>query len=123
MKVMVFEKAKEILWVENDHGQMIQWSAISGPWGRGALPSGIYEVSELVDIDPFEPRNAPYKDIKGRAWWMGIYAKFQTDRGGLGIHPDGNVPGTLGCIGVEGDTEIICSVLRKEGVEWKLVVI
>jgi hypothetical protein len=36
-------------------------------------------------------------------FFVPIKADFDTKRGDLGIHPDGNVYGTQGCIGLVGD--------------------
>src|SRR5688572_10627148 len=87
------------------------WSAVSGPHGRGALPKGTYRIGAAVALD----REAPnaYRDRAGFAWWCPITPSFSTDRTGLGIHPDGNVPGTEGCIGVtERDTRDAYEALR-----------
>ena len=35
----------------------------------------------------------------GNGWSLDLNPKFKTDRDLLRIHPDGNVPGTEGCIG------------------------
>jgi hypothetical protein len=35
----------------------------------------------------------------GNGWSLDLDPKFKTDRDLLRIHPDGNVPGTEGCIG------------------------
>lgn len=48
-----------------------------------------------------------YRDKKGFSWffWLG--------KGDFGIHPDGNVPGTKGCIGiVEADTRPLFNKLK-----------
>lgn len=50
---------------------------------------------------PYDPKYAmpPYafRDKRGFSWffWLGS--------GNLGIHPDGNIPGTEGCIGIIKD--------------------
>jgi len=39
---------------------------------------------------------------------------YASGRTSLGIHPDGNVPGTLGCIGIrEEDTKDLLNWLRE----------
>ncbi len=50
---------------------------------------------------------ASYKDGNGLGWflWLG--------EGGLGIHPNGNVTGTQGCIGiVDSNTRDLFDLLR-----------
>lgn len=95
------------------------WPAVSGIKGKSRpLPSGAYSVpagalmtgTEHVDGVGFDKKYAhpAYKDRTGFGWflWLG--------KGNLGIHPDGNVPGTLGCIGVtKNNTRVLFEELRK----------
>lgn len=83
------------------------WQAISGPWGNGNAPSGVYLVGPRVEIEA-GGNNEPFTDAAGLAWWAGLTPKFKTDRTRLGIHPDGNVPGTRGCIGVTEPITAAC---------------
>jgi len=59
---------------------------------RGSLMTGTEKV-EGVGYNKVYAKPA-YKDPKGFGWFLWLGA------GGLGVHPDGNVPGTKGCIGV-----------------------
>jgi hypothetical protein len=91
-----------------------EWSAVSGPYGQGSLPEGLYRIGKAVAIDPDNPGNRPYRDSAGLAWWCPIYPSFITDRTGLGVHPDGNIPGTAGCIGIkERDTAELLERLKE----------
>jgi len=91
-----------------------EWEAVSGPHGKGALPEGLYKIGQAVAIDPVDQRNRPYRDHAGLAWWCPLYPQFETERTGLGIHPDGNIPGTAGCIGIrEKDTRELFARLKK----------
>lgn len=74
--------------------------AKSGPFGKGALPPGQYTVEPAKDLDPKDERNKPYRDKLGNAWFARLVPTFETFRAGFGVHPDGNVPGTEGCIGI-----------------------
>jgi len=76
------------------------WPAVSGPYGKGKLPMGQYAINEPVEINSAAAKYNPYRDKIGFAWWCRLTPLFETDRSGFGIHPDGNVPGTLGCIGI-----------------------
>ena len=80
------------------------FDANSGPHGKGALPPGTYTVvSGAIAFDKTE-KNAGYCDEKGFCWWVRIEPDFDAGgRHGFGIHPDGNGPGTRGCIGIEGE--------------------
>ena len=90
------------------------WKACSGPYGKGAAPKGVYYLARPVAINPEAEENKPYKDKAGNAWFARLDPQFPTDRVGLGVHPDGNVPGTLGCIGImEDDTKELFEMLYK----------
>ncbi|MCP4704584.1 MAG: murein L,D-transpeptidase [candidate division Zixibacteria bacterium] len=92
----------------------IFWPAISGPFGKGKLPAGEYYITEPVEIKSTAKKYEPYRDKTGFAWWCRIIAQFETERSGFGIHPDGNIPGTLGCIGIRLDnTKEVFEVLLK----------
>lgn len=80
-----------------------KWPAVSGPYGKGKLPSGQYLITQPVEIKSKADKYKPYRDKTGFAWWCRIKPSFETDRSGFGIHPDGNIPGTLGCIGIRLD--------------------
>jgi RHS repeat-associated protein len=67
--------------------------AVSGPWGDGPLPPGVYGGRNL------RKRSDKAMSCPGSGGW----SLDLDDKGGrslLRIHPDGNVPGTLGCVGV-----------------------
>jgi hypothetical protein len=82
----------------------LSWGAVSGPFGAGALPPGIYDIARREITEYTNKVDRPYRDKSGMGFFVPIYPKFATSRGKsggrLGIHPDGNIPGTLGCIGI-----------------------
>ena len=68
--------------------------AVSGPHGRGRLPEGTYRGRNLRNRSGNRAMTCP----DGNGWSLDL-----DDKGGrslLRIHPDGNVPGTEGCVGV-----------------------
>lgn len=67
----------------------------SGGWGKGFAPKGEYIAMYYRD----ESEEAYSKF--GIGFFVSILPQFQTDRTDLGIHFDGNVKGTLGCIGLK----------------------
>lgn len=71
--------------------------ARSGPFGNGFLPVGTYTARRVELLDKSD---AVYKDAQGLGWMQAMRPTFTTPRTDLGIHPDGNVPGTEGCIGL-----------------------
>jgi hypothetical protein len=79
---------------------MEKYEAVSGPWGSGSLPKGEYAV-KVYDVVVNSPEPGFTDPMTGQSWFIPIKPKFATLRSGLGIHPDGNVPGTEGCIGVK----------------------
>ena len=106
--------------LEETEPKMRAWKATSGPYGKGAAPRGEYQISRPKEIDN---SNAAFRDPSGFAWFAALTPTGQpnaegkliphTDRTGLGIHPDGNVPGTQGCIGiVEKDTRSLFDLLN-----------
>lgn len=101
MADLVFDRTKKTLSWPNKN---LTWNAVSGPFGAGALPPGLYDVGRREITGYTASVDVPYRDKTGKGFFVPIYPKFQTDRGKsggrLGIHPDGNKPGTLGCIGI-----------------------
>lgn len=90
------------------------FEAISGPWGNGPMPPGRYFIGTPFEI---HPDNKPYRDASGFAWFATLRPQFTTKRKGLGIHPDGNVPGTLGCLGLlQPDTRSAFAALQRGSV-------
>lgn len=80
------------------------WPANSGPHGLGTLPEGEYSLGgPPVDVPPDHPSQSSFCDSSGNCWWQPVTPNFPTDRSGFGIHPDGNVPGTAGCVGATDD--------------------
>ena len=77
-----------------DFGVEFRVPAVSGPWGKGALPEGVYNGSNLR-----KRTNKAMTCPDGSGWSLDLDPNFKTDRTDLRIHPDGNVPGTEGCIG------------------------
>lgn len=72
----------------------------SGGWGKGAAPKGKYLVKGFRNITASHP-NADAYTLFGIGFFVDLIPQFETDRTLLGIHFDGNVPGTLGCIGLQ----------------------
>jgi hypothetical protein len=89
------------------------WPAVSGPHGKGTLPVGLYFIGPAVELDSKSLENQPYCDKNGFAWWCPLGPAFSTARTGFGIHPDGNIPGTKGCIGIKcRDTSPLFELLK-----------
>lgn len=72
----------------------------SGGYGKGAAPKGEYVAHSYMNITPDFPQSDAYMKF-GIGFFVRIDPTFQCDRSDLGIHFDGNVPGTLGCIGLQ----------------------
>jgi RHS repeat-associated core domain len=68
--------------------------ARSGPWGNGKLPEGTYGGRNLRNRSGNKAMTCP----DGNGWSLDLDNKG--GRTELRIHPDGNVSGTEGCVGV-----------------------
>lgn len=96
------------------------WKVRSGIPGKySPTPTGMYTIpvgALMAGVSGYgAPHNnkyaaAPYsyRDDRGFSWflWMGV--------DNLGIHPDGNVPGTKGCIGIiDDDTMSLFNIFKQ----------
>jgi hypothetical protein len=79
--------------------KLASWDCISGMWGKGEAPKGIYKASGLIKLSDADKA---FKK-EGFAWVLSLEPQFKTDRTDLAIHPDGNIKGTLGCIGIQSN--------------------
>ena len=90
------------LYFMNDLGEeILRYPAVSGGWGRGMLEVGNYVIRHASG--PKEIASIKEKDaysLFGFGWFASLVPLFETIRDNLGLHPDGHVPGTLGCVGV-----------------------
>ena len=98
---LVFDRVnKKLSWTSKN----LSWDAVSGPFGAGALPIGLYDIGRREVTGYTATIDVAYRDKTGKGFFVPLYPKFQTTRGKsggrLGIHPDGNKPGTLGCVGI-----------------------
>jgi hypothetical protein len=78
------------------------YSAVSGPYGDGKLPTGNYAVKVREAVEG-STMTSPYC-AGGVCFFIPIEPLFNAKgRTGFGIHPDGNVAGTKGCIGISSN--------------------
>jgi hypothetical protein len=78
----------------------VHYKAISGPHGKGVMPSGTYTIKVRHAVVGNGLKSSYEDTATGNRWFIPLEPQFGTSRHGFGIHPDGNVPGTLGCIGL-----------------------
>lgn len=64
---------------------------LSGGYGKGYAEKGLYKAYKLLS------ESRPAFCQFGFGWQVPMDAQFKTERRGLAIHPDGNVPGSEGC--------------------------
>lgn len=76
------------------------YTAVSGPYGLGRLPLGDYEIrrASVVEGPDLRPPYCVVENGRTLCWFIPLTPLFPTSRSGFGIHPDGNVPGSEGCI-------------------------
>ena len=81
-----------------------EYEVVTGGYGKGAIPDGTYDISRYNAVvgDKSTMKSGFVNPINGRGWFLPLAAKFSTTRNGFGIHPDGNLPGTKGCVGLQG---------------------
>lgn len=79
-----------------------QYNVVSGPWSKGAIPNGDYAVKSRNVVEGSQLGSGFEDNQTGKRWFIPVEALFSTNRGGFGIHPDGNVEGTQGCVGLVG---------------------
>jgi hypothetical protein len=80
--------------------------ALSGGWGKGPLPDGRYRCSNLRT----RKEHAMVRDGVG----FSVVLSDMPGRKLLRIHPDGGVPGTLGCIGITSDVRACYEALKEQ---------
>ena len=85
----------------------VGWSAVSGPFGNGALPVGRYTCTNL------HTRTTPAMKKEGVGFSVDLNPQFKTNRTLLRIHPDGNVAGTQGCIGITEEVRECYHALKR----------
>lgn len=123
MTLLAYVSSEERLYWRFDPSGSYRFSdAVSGPWGKGKAPPGVYIIHRALAITP-GGKNAAFTDPKGLAWFARLIPLFETERSGFGIHPDGNVPGTLGCVGVRGDTGDLFDYLSEPLADARLLVV
>jgi hypothetical protein len=62
------------------------------------LPMGEYIVKWIDQREHHSADTRKPFELFGFAWFAYIEPQFETERTELGIHPDGNLPGSAGCI-------------------------
>jgi RHS repeat-associated protein len=84
--------------------------AVSGPYGNGALPDGVYTGSLLRRNRSNPAMTCPNSE----GWSLNMTPQTPNGRDLIEMHPDGNVPGTLGCIGVTcgSDAVVLSSLIQ-----------
>lgn len=115
MADFVYDKKKKTL---VGHGQT--WRVRSGiPGAYSPTPNGLYTAPKgslmagtpgngVPHDEKYSKAPYSYRDKKGFSWFFWIGSE------NLGIHPDGNVPGTKGCIGiVDNDTRPLFNLLKQ----------
>ncbi len=82
-----------------------EYEVVSGGYGKGAIPDGHYDIERYKAVVGTKSTMKPgfVNPSNGRGWFLPLTPTFSTTRHGFGIHPDGNLPGTKGCVGLQGN--------------------
>lgn len=78
----------------------VHYKAVSGPYRKGVMPGGSYGIKVRHAVVGSRLKSSCEDTATGSRWYIPLEPEFGTSRHGFGIHPNGNVPGTLGCIGL-----------------------
>lgn len=89
----------------DNNEEVLRVSMNAGGFGSGAPQNGQYTVNNLSDRRMSSARPHAGMNLHGVGFSLDLNPQFDTKRDRLRIHPDGNNPGTLGCIGVTGSKE------------------
>ena len=80
------------------------YTGVAGGFGNGAPENGAYTVNNYQDRSASGWYNKGM-NRDGVGFSYNLNPQFKTSRSLLRIHPDGNNEGTLGCIGLSGDSQ------------------
>ncbi|HEY4108073.1 SpvB/TcaC N-terminal domain-containing protein [Puia sp.] len=83
--------------------RIASYQAVGGPYGNGAPENGLYKANNVQDRGPASARPNVGMTRDGVGFSMDLNPQFPTGRTLERIHPDGNTPGTKGCIGLQVD--------------------
>jgi len=96
-----FEPLNKTLYWLDDQGQTKRvYPAVSGEYGKGALPEGLYIGRYLRE------RTETGFVCPSIGFTLDLEPTFETGRTDLRIHPDQDPPGTAGCIGVSCEASL-----------------
>ena len=100
-KLKTFEAIGTVYFMNDNNEEIFSYNAVSGGWGNGPLEPGLYNITSVIrPAEMFQRKDKDAYTLFNVGWFASLTPLFQTERTALGIHPDGNVPGTLGCIGL-----------------------
>lgn len=88
------------------------------------MPKGKYIIDKCYKLKPIKGKTESYTG-KDFPWLARLTPQFETDRTSLLIHPDGNLQGTRGCIGIskiENDIEVYNSIAELLKVKKELLI-
>lgn len=92
----------------------------NGGGGRGFIPGGTYTVTGREPLAPSDRRpmtigrvGYKYRVLTNSGNPSIPDPRYQQPRSGILIHPDGNVPGTMGCVGIVGDENVQADFMNK----------
>ncbi len=78
------------------------YPAKSGNAASKPLENGKYRVETNKVVSGIEGRAGFMEQRSKSGWFIPIIPLFDSERTGLGIHPDGGASGTAGCVGISG---------------------
>jgi hypothetical protein len=117
------EIALGVMYCMGNNGEIVfEHRFRTGGWGKGPAPYGNYMIKSLVpppEVQAMGDKADAYSQF-GFGWAAVLTPLFSTDRTGLWIHCDGNIPGSLGCPVLkfaDKDTNIRCWNMIRDSFE------
>lgn len=83
------------------------YEGVAGGYGNGAPENGEYTTNSYADRGLKSGWYNKGMNHDGVGFSFNLNPRFKTNRSDLRIHPDGNNEGTLGCIGLSGNRDIL----------------
>lgn len=104
MSKLEYNITMKTLTLQDNKGKILgTWRAVSGPHGKGVLPTGNYTVGNPNGDKLHKGLPDGFNMSTGLGYFIPLYApkSLLNGRKGFGIHPDGGTAGTKGCIGIK----------------------
>jgi len=100
LQTLKADLSQGICYLNGDNGEeYYEYPCYSGGWGKGHLQTGEYDLFAMSTPRQIKELKNPKPYTKNNFGWFGaLEPKFKTERSALGVHPDGNIEFSSGCM-------------------------